>query len=83
MKKQTPIVSQLTREYIAEFGVKTFFAILEKAVFNCHPKNQPALINVLAQLHLCREYCSEGSVMRQEIDALHSKVWATLEASLC
>lgn len=83
MKKKQPIISKLTREYIDEYGVKTFFAVLEKAVFGCHPKNQTGMINILAQLHLCREYCSEGSVMRQEIDALHSKVWATLEASLC
>lgn len=80
--KKNPLIEN-AKQYIDQNSVKSFFDLVQSANYHCRAEDKESKIRVLAMLTVCRSYCSVGSSLRQEIDALHSKVWATLEASIC
>lgn len=71
------------KDTIESQGLSFYLNVLQTAYFKLLPADKEYRVNLLACLHMARGYCVEGSVYRQEIDALHAKVWAELEASLC
>lgn len=79
-KKQAKNQIKATHELIETSGIQKL--LLQVRLATGFFAEQKTLINSLSALTVCRRYAKEGTVTRQEIDALHAQVWDQLVDSV-